>query len=113
MNRNNKDGHSDYCKSCVKIANANRHIVHPYTILKQDILNKTNGKCYLCGSNNDVDVHHILPRTMGGKDYKDNLVPLCKNCHLKAHNGSFGYGGINGDLSIKFKEFASEISTEA
>ena len=36
------------------------------------------GKC--------VDVHHIKPKSLGGKDEIDNLVGLCRDCHNEAHN---------------------------
>ena len=42
--------------------------------------------CEMCGTK-AVDVHHIEPRGMGGsktKDYIENLVGLCRQCHLKA-----------------------------
>ena len=42
--------------------------------------------CEMCGSP-AVDVLHIEPRGMGGsktKDYIENLVGLCRNCHNKA-----------------------------
>jgi 5-methylcytosine-specific restriction endonuclease McrA len=42
--------------------------------------------CEMCGTK-AVDVHHIEPRGMGGsktKDYIENLVGLCRKCHLKA-----------------------------
>jgi 5-methylcytosine-specific restriction endonuclease McrA len=36
-----------------------------------------------------VDIHHLEPRGMGGNKRKDaieNLIALCRNCHLKAEN---------------------------
>lgn len=36
-----------------------------------------------------VDIHHLEPRGMGGsknKDVIDNLMALCRNCHIKAEN---------------------------
>ena len=47
--------------------------------------------CTSCGQD-AVDIHHILPRGMGGseKDYIENLVALCRTCHNKAEsNPSF------------------------
>lgn len=35
-----------------------------------------------------VDIHHIEPRGMGGsksKDYIENLIALCRECHTDAH----------------------------
>jgi 5-methylcytosine-specific restriction endonuclease McrA len=31
-------------------------------------------------------LHHIVPRSMGGEDHEENLVPLCQSCHRKVHN---------------------------
>ena len=45
--------------------------------------------CERCGSV-AVDIHHIEPKGMGGsktKDYIENLIALCRNCHDCAHNG--------------------------
>lgn len=100
-----KDGYSIYCRTCTKIMTANRHFVHPYTTLKQNILDKTGKKCYLCGADSEIDIHHIIPRTMGGKDEAKNLIPLCKYCHIKAHNGSFSSGELNEELLHKFIVF--------
>ena len=43
--------------------------------------------CTSCGQV-AVDIHHILPRGMGGseKDYIENLVALCRICHDKAES---------------------------
>jgi len=47
--------------------------------------------CEVCG-NQATDIHHIEDRGMGGsktKDYIENLIGLCRECHNKAH----GIGG--------------------
>ena len=48
------------------------------------------GVCKSCNSC-DVEIHkhHIIPKSRGGKDSKDNLVDLCVDCHGKAHDVSF------------------------
>jgi 5-methylcytosine-specific restriction endonuclease McrA len=44
--------------------------------------------CEVCDAK-AVDIHHIIPRGMGGsntKDYIENLVSLCRTCHIHAEN---------------------------
>jgi 5-methylcytosine-specific restriction endonuclease McrA len=31
-------------------------------------------------------MHHILPKSLGGKDIDENKVPLCAECHDKVHS---------------------------
>ena len=41
--------------------------------------------CEVCNAQ-AVDIHHIQSRGMGGsthKDTKENLMALCRNCHIK------------------------------
>jgi len=38
-------------------------------------------RCELCGSQEDLHVHHIIPRSEGGDNSPDNLVTLCEECH--------------------------------
>ena len=42
--------------------------------------------CEMCGTK-AIDIHHIIPRGIGGskcKDYIENLVALCRDCHNRA-----------------------------
>ena len=44
--------------------------------------------CENCKNKRSADVHHIDNKGMGGsktKDYIENLVALCRDCHLKCH----------------------------
>ena len=44
--------------------------------------------CEKCGVK-AVDIHHIIPKGMGGsktKDVIENLISLCRDCHNKAHD---------------------------
>lgn len=34
---------------------------------------------------NFFEVHHIIPLHLGGNSSLDNLIVLCKRCHLNAH----------------------------
>ena len=42
--------------------------------------------CFACNLTVAVDIHHLKPRGMGGNkklDVIDNLIPLCRPCHVK------------------------------
>lgn len=48
--------------------------------------------CVLCGSDEKLNVHHILYRRFYSKHKLAawNLVTLCKSCHWKVHKSSWG-----------------------
>mgnify|MGYP003435084115 FL=1 len=37
--------------------------------------------CFECGTTNDVQQHHVIPRSLGGT----KTIPLCLHCHRLAH----------------------------
>ncbi len=44
--------------------------------------------CEICGAK-AVDIHHIEAKGMGGsktKDYIENLIAVCRDCHVKCHS---------------------------
>lgn len=53
-------------------------------------------RCFECGQPAEFD-HHVVPRSRGGI----NTVPLCRECHAKAHhrNGNMGLATLRGDQS--------------
>ncbi len=60
---------------------------------RQKILRRDDYKCYMCGSANDLEVHHRQYHKISATgqfvkpwDYKENnLITLCKNCHTQGH----------------------------
>lgn len=44
-------------------------------------------KCMICGWDEIVDVHHIIPRRHNGSNNLDNLIVLCPNHHRMADLG--------------------------
>ena len=32
-----------------------------------------------------MEVHHVIPLSEGGQNGEDNLVSLCRDCHIRAH----------------------------
>lgn len=57
---------------------------HTKIYLKAFDLLKNECMCEMCGRP-AVDIHHIIPRGMGGgeRDTIDNLMALCRECHVK------------------------------
>jgi len=62
---------------------------------RRKALRRDNHTCQECGGNTNgrtSDVHHIIPfREFGIERHKeanqlDNLITLCRSCHMKAHN---------------------------
>lgn len=52
--------------------------------VRKDFL-KNNPRCAACGSDNDIEIHHIVPVHVDPSLELDtnNLIPLCaKSCHL-------------------------------
>lgn len=41
------------------------------------------GRCELCGSKRGLELHHIIPRSIGGEDNDENLILVCYGCHAK------------------------------
>lgn len=42
--------------------------------------------CTECGwDETTCDVHHVIPRSKGGKNTIENAIMLCPNCHAKRH----------------------------
>jgi HNH endonuclease len=39
-------------------------------------------KCRLCGSSNNLHIHHVKPISFGGTHTLQNLITLCRQCHM-------------------------------
>jgi ssDNA-binding Zn-finger/Zn-ribbon topoisomerase 1 len=52
--------------------------------LKQQVRREQKGICADCGGKpKKLEIHHIIPQSMGGSDTRDNAVGLCPECHDK------------------------------
>ena len=51
------------------------------------ILERDNYECRLCGDggNFELELHHLTPFSNGGNNDINNLITLCKSCHLFMH----------------------------
>lgn len=55
--------------------------------LRDEVLERDGNTCVSCGSEDDLQVHHIIPRHQGGENVENNLATLCPDCHYYAHGG--------------------------
>lgn len=91
-----------------EIAVNNNRIIHEYGIgpeivlrgyipktvtpfLREMVLRRDGFKCMECGADGikdlslRFDIHHIISPQNGGVNHIDNLIALCKECHIKRH----------------------------
>lgn len=69
---------------------------------KQTVAKKTGFKCKVCGEllqpDQQIDLHHILPKKLGGSDAYKNLIRLHKECHKQVTHTK------NANLIAQLKE---------
>lgn len=47
-------------------------------------------QCSNCGSTESLQVHHVVPKSLGSVDEVSNLRSLCADCHDKVHGSTIG-----------------------
>ena len=57
-------------------------------------------KCQDCGKGNDLTLHHIIPKEVGGKSIKSNLMILCRSCHNQEHQDNHKKRWSNEDIEL-------------
>lgn len=67
-------------------------------------LDRAMGKCELCGSDDEVRIHH----NNGYSNELDDLVCLCVSCHGKVHSKSKG-----GHIKITRPPYVHQLSTDS
>jgi len=58
-----------------------------YEALRRRVLERDGWRCQSCGSQSDLQVHHLKPRSQLGHDALENLITLCVGCHRRQHEG--------------------------
>ena len=53
--------------------------------VRRKILSRDKEKCTLCGEKRTLEVHHIISRANGGTNDENNLITLCRLCHIEKH----------------------------
>jgi len=55
---------------------------------RQRIYKSANYKCLKCGSDKNLSLDHIVPKSLGGSNDEDNLQCLCVPCNQEKSNNS-------------------------
>ena len=50
---------------------------------RKRVYKRDNFQCVYCGSEKNLTLDHIIPRSRGGKNSWTNLVTCCQSCNLK------------------------------
>ena len=69
----------------------NRYVNVPYkgvALTRQNVFKRDNFTCQYCGTNKDLTLDHVIPRSKGGKSAWNNLVTACKKCNAKKGNNT-------------------------
>ena len=78
-------------KNCAKKSTLNKKRINPISKKREFVsketynivFNKCEGKCVICGSYNELHLHHIEGRGKGKTDNPNNCIILCRTCHLE------------------------------
>lgn len=54
---------------------------------KRTLVELHGDRCVNCGSDDNIEFHHIVPLAIGGTNNYGNVVPLCWRCHKAIHRG--------------------------
>ena len=56
-----------------------------YEQLRKQVLRRDGWQCQVCGSRQNLQVHHKQLRSQQGSDDDSNLITLCAGCHEVLH----------------------------
>jgi 5-methylcytosine-specific restriction endonuclease McrA len=56
-----------------------------YEQLRKQVLRRDGWQCQICGSRQNLQVHHEQLRSQQGSDDDSNLITLCAGCHKGLH----------------------------
>ena len=54
--------------------------------LTATIVERDDNQCQKCGAEKKLGIHHVVSLREGGTNDPDNLVTLCRSCHMTLHH---------------------------
>lgn len=55
-------------------------------------------QCAFCGTDKELEEHHMIPLSMGGTNDELNLIFLCKDCHKAVTSYQWSIWSTRGDV---------------
>lgn len=74
-----------------------RYIVIPYKgvlLSRQNVFKRDGHTCQYCGTQKDLTLDHVVPRSKKGKSTWTNLVTACKRCNARKGNFTLEAAGL-------------------
>jgi 5-methylcytosine-specific restriction endonuclease McrA len=56
-----------------------------WRLVRAEVFIRDGHKCRVCKKRKAYDAHHLLARSLGGRDEAANLVAVCRLCHQGIH----------------------------
>jgi 5-methylcytosine-specific restriction endonuclease McrA len=74
------------CHRCAKARQVQRRGTSAeQAAYRRSVLNATGGRCFACGSTENVEAHHLHPLADRGEKNGPGM-PLCRHCHDLLHS---------------------------
>lgn len=71
------------------------HIPYKGVVMsRHNVFKRDGSKCQYCGTNRDLTLDHVIPRSKGGKSTWTNLVTACKKCNSLKGDHSLEKAGM-------------------
>lgn len=70
--------------------------------VRREVLARDRWKCRMCGSSQQVEVHHLRPRSLGREDSTSNCLVLCRIHHADRHAGRLFIRGNDANRGLYF-----------
>lgn len=75
----------------------------------EQILQRDDHRCVRCGADESLIVHHIWPVSQGGTPVAENLVTLCRSCHVVAHDVAMFRGRVQYQSEDEFLTWLASV----
>lgn len=62
---------------------------------------KKGNSCHFCGTVDNLTLHHLIRRNVGGATEDDNLLVVCRDCHDKIHEKEIDDLTLVLEVSVK------------
>lgn len=90
-----------------------KYLYTPYrkiNLSKQNIYKRDGYACVYCGSDSDLTLDHVTPRSRGGGNTWENLVTCCKPCNSRKDNRTPSEAGMRMRVKPFVPSFTHLIS---